>query len=508
VALLDLREQTLNRARQDHDAEHRRHRAAAPVDPAVLVERTEVVAAATELLAAAGQHNPVVGHRTPPAAIVADLNDQAREAVRRIAVSQQAVQLLHVDGGATDIAAVVRAIAATADTGSGYPVLALPASAAAVDRATGNRYSDLTGDPRTALDNLRSGAWTLPRGGLVVVDGADHLAVEDLRMVAAHAGATGTKLLLVTDHSGPAGPSRELTDALAVAVPWTQHLGTVASGQRATLWERAQNWLNTQPPQHPTTRTGARPMFDPAAESRSTATVYTPPTEDVLRGLGGEPARRAVRRIAAGTMTVTTVTLDGTTAETRSALLRALTATATTDRHPVIAVAATSAAAARAAADPSVREVAAPERAVMALATRGARGWDLPPGTLIVVDDADHCPAHQLNSLIRYAQRDNTKLVLITDHTAPPGPSRALTDALAAAHPWAHHRLGEPDTTHSIAARLRELLTSYDTLTATYRDQHQQELRFWSNWERTQARYRERSRNQHRTRNDGNDLSL
>jgi hypothetical protein len=212
--------------------------------------------------------------------------------------------------------------------------------------------------------------------------------------------------------------------------------------------------------------------------------VYTLPTDDVLRGLDGEPARRAVRHIAVSAMNVTTVTLNGTstTADARAALLGALAATAAADRHPVIAVPATPAAAARAATNPALRTVADPDQAAMSLHTRG---WKLPPGALIVVDDADHCPAHRLNSLIRYAQRDNTKLVLITDHTAPPGPSRALTDALAAAHPRAHHRLGEPDTTHSIAARLRELLTSYDTLTATYRDQHQQELRFWSNWERT-----------------------
>jgi len=504
VALLELREQALNRARQDHDAERRRRRAAAAVDPAVLVERTDIVAAATEMLAAAGQRSTVVGHRTPPAETVAGLDEQAREAVRRIAVSHQAVQPVQIDG-ATDIAAVVRAIAATADLDHGHQVLALPGSAAASNRATAHPYSDVTGDPHTALDTLRSGAWTSPRGGLIVVDDADHLAVEQLRALTAHAAATGTKLLLITGHTSPAGPNRELTDALAAAVPWAQHLGTPTPGQAVTLWERARNWLNTQPPHNAPAR--SRQTLDPAAESRSTATVYTPPTDDVLRGLDGEPARRAVRHIAVSAMNVTTVTLNGTstTADARAALLGALAATAAADRHPVIAVPATPAAAARAATNPALRTVADPDQAAMSLHTRG---WKLPPGALIVVDDADHCPAHRLNSLIRYAQRDNTKLVLITDHTAPPGPSRALTDALAAAHPWAHHRLGEPDTTHSIAARLRELLTSYDTLTATYRDQHQQELRFWSNWERTQARYRERSRNQHRTRNDGNDLSL
>ena len=104
-------------------------------------------------------------------------------------------------------------------------------------------------------------------------------------------------------------------------VPWAQHLGTPDPGQAVTLWERARNWPNTQPPHNAPAR--SRQTLDPAAESRSTATVYTPPTDDVLRGLDGEPARRAVRHIAVSAMNVTTVTLNGTstTADARAALL-------------------------------------------------------------------------------------------------------------------------------------------------------------------------------------------
>jgi hypothetical protein len=92
--------------------------------------------------------------------------------VRRIAVSHQAVQPVQIDG-ATDIAAVVRAIAATADLDHGHQVLALPGSAAASNRATAHPYSDVTGDPHTALDTLRSGRGPA-QGGLIVVDDADH----------------------------------------------------------------------------------------------------------------------------------------------------------------------------------------------------------------------------------------------------------------------------------------------------------------------------------------------
>ena len=146
VALLELREQALNRARQDHDAERRRRRAAAAVDPAVLVERTDIVAAATAQCCRRGSAQHCC---RPPDATSGDggrSDEQAREAVRRIAVSHQAVQPVQIDG-ATDIAAVVRAIAATADLDHGHQVLALPGSAAASNRATAHPYSDVTGDP-------------------------------------------------------------------------------------------------------------------------------------------------------------------------------------------------------------------------------------------------------------------------------------------------------------------------------------------------------------------------
>jgi hypothetical protein len=113
------------------------------------------------MLAAAGQRSTVVGHRTPPAETVAGLMN-AREAVRRIAVSHQAVQPVQIDG-ATDIAAVVRAIAATADLDHGHQVLALPAAPLPLT-APPPTPTATTGDPHTALDTLRSGRGS-PRAG-------------------------------------------------------------------------------------------------------------------------------------------------------------------------------------------------------------------------------------------------------------------------------------------------------------------------------------------------------
>jgi hypothetical protein len=73
--------------------------------------------------------------------------------------------------------------------------------------------------------------------------------------------------------------------------------------------------------------------------------------------------------------------------------------------------------------------------------TTGDRLRDLPPGSLLIVDDADHLTTRQLHDLAANAARTNTKLLLITGDS--PGASREL---LTAAHndlPWAH-QLGTP----------------------------------------------------------------
>ncbi|WP_368665257.1 MobF family relaxase [Mycobacterium avium] len=70
----------------------------------------------------------------------------------------------------------------------------------------------------------------------------------------------------------------------------------------------------------------------------------------------------------------------------------------------------------------------------------------LPPGDMVIVDDADHLPAETLQWLAEYTAATNTKLLLITtpDHRTP---AHTLTAALDHLLPWAQH-LGTPDPTH------------------------------------------------------------
>nr|MCW1959460.1 hypothetical protein [Mycobacterium sp.] len=83
------------------------------------------------------------------------------------------------------------------------------------------------------IDKLTTGQWTPPPGTLHIVDDADHLDDPQLRRLTTHAGATNTKLLLVTSASGTPGPSRHLTAALAGTLPWTQQLGDTHSTDSA-----------------------------------------------------------------------------------------------------------------------------------------------------------------------------------------------------------------------------------------------------------------------------------
>ena len=73
--------------------------------------------------------------------------------------------------------------------------------------------------------------------------------------------------------------------------------------------------------------------------------------------------------------------------------------------------------------------------------------WQLPTGSLVIVDDADHLPAGQLAWLTEHAAATNTKLLLLTNPAPGRTPAHTLT-AVAATHlPWAQH-LGTPDPTH------------------------------------------------------------
>jgi hypothetical protein len=69
--------------------------------------------------------------------------------------------------------------------------------------------------------------------------------------------------------------------------------------------------------------------------------------------------------------------------------------------------------------------------------------WTAPPGTLIVVDDADHLTTAQLHCFTENAVRTNTKLLLVTTPSAERQPTQTLVDTLATNLPWAQH-IGTP----------------------------------------------------------------
>ena len=85
-------------------------------------------------------------------------------------------------------------------------------------------------------------------------------------------------------------------------------------------------------------------------------------------------------------------------------------------------------------------------------------------GALIIVDDADHLDSDQLRWFTRNAGATNTKLVLVTDDCAAPGPSRALTTALAESLSWSH-QLGTPPAREIADSALARVSTYLNELT-------------------------------------------
>lgn len=467
----------------------------------VLAARTAELQAAMEVIASAGDRSPATVYRDPPAAALGGLDDAARRAVKAITDSYMTVQPLTVED-TRQRAAVIGAVALSAHH-SGHQVWALPASQAAADATAANHpYSYSIADPAEAITAMRDKTRTLPIGSLVIVDDADHLSVDQLTALTVQASANNTKLLLVTDHSATPGPSREITDALAATLPWTQHLG--AARTTDTVCARAATWLATQPATA-TIRTAEadlpgwlRNQLAASAEHRSAATVYSQLSTEVLAVLD-EPGRRAVRRITASAMTTQSLHLGAaTTGAAKAAILKAVTRSATASGTSALAIPIGRGTADLAAEQPYSRNVASPGEPARNL---GDRTWKPPPGTLIILDGADHLDTRDLTWFLRYAQATDTKLLLVTDETSP-GRSRELTDTLAAGCPWAAQHLGDPDTHQAATETARLLIDRHTELVDTYRKASQ------SLYDQGQSYSRERSREQYLSRDDGYDLSL
>jgi hypothetical protein len=227
-----------------------------------------------EELAAAGGRSPAAVYRDAPETSVTGLSQSARAVARALGDSDMAVQPLKIlddargygplgsrsiegpfdaepprrDHRAREVARrrsqegrqVLRAVALAAHY-SGSRVLAIPVTEAARTAARTQRYAHhVAEDERAATEKLATGVWRPPPGALIIVDDADELVPDDLRQLTKLAGATNTKLILVTADRAGLGPddptdsriidswnraSRERTDVLHYRLPWNQHVG-------------------------------------------------------------------------------------------------------------------------------------------------------------------------------------------------------------------------------------------------------------------------------------------
>lgn len=500
VELLDVRTRVLDGVRAAH-AEHTRAAAQAAAG-AVLVERTADLQAAVEAFVCAEAGRSGAAIYPVPAGTTPGLDESARQVVAAIATSIRSVQpLVCADPGQR--AAIIDALAGAVRR-AGRPVWLthsdasssiadLPAEVSVVD----------AGQVLTAMADPQR---RLSLGGLLIVDAAEQLPAEQLTTLCLHAGTTNTKLLLVSDPTATGGPSRELTDTLA-GLPWAQHHGPVDT--RETIVARAAAWTAAQPPAAggvDTSQTGQeelprwrRHTLSTAAGNRRPAVIGRRPAQSVLAGL--DPStRRVIERIAVSPTTVHTVDLhtnDG--GQDKAAVITALAHTGGPGAQ--MAVIPIGRPAAEQTAPPPYQRYLLDGKTAADNLSR--QTWKPPPGSRIVLDGADHLPTNTLIWWLNITARHDLKLVLITDRNHP-GPQRHLTDTLAADAPWAAHQVGRADTRHQDAtAVVGRLVQAHTSLITAHHDAEQAIAEY-----RERYRRQERARDQHRSRDDGYDLSL
>lgn len=213
----------------------------------------------------------------------------------------------------------------------------------------------------------------------------------------------------------------------------------------------------------------------------SGAAMYPPPADRYASV--PEPDRKAVAAVAAGAQSVQVLTVgaDG----DKAAALTAIAAAARTKQHRILALPATAQAEAHYDEHPYADGANTPG---VAHDKFTAGQWTAPPGTLIIVDDADHLTADQLYCFTENAVATNTKLLLVTTPAAEREPTQTLVDALATNLPWAQHIGTSDDRTPRTAIhqarrqadgnpelgdpvhrqQAADLLTRADTLSRTY----------------------------------------
>lgn len=191
------------------------------------------------VIGAAGSRSPATCYNP---ALVGEADPSIKTIAVAIADSDMAVQLLRC-ATAGDTHAALRSLAVAAYK-SGQRVLALPATAAAADRALHYRYSHASLAAAEGIPKLQSGQSKLPVGALIIVDDADYLTDEQITWLMTHAGATNTKVVLAASRETAPGPSRYLTDVLTEKLPWSVDRDRLL-GSRSTAISRISNYLNT-----------------------------------------------------------------------------------------------------------------------------------------------------------------------------------------------------------------------------------------------------------------------
>jgi conjugative relaxase-like TrwC/TraI family protein len=205
--------------------------------------------------------------------------------------------------------------------------------------------------------------------------------------------------------------------------------------------------------------------FVAAAGSRSPATVYPPPAGDRTWEELDEPARAVVETITASMQSVHVLTV-GADADKHAALAAINAAATGKDKH-VLAMPATETATAFAEHHTYAQRSTDP-------ATTRQRidngQWTIPPGNLLIIDDADHLDPNQLRYFTEHAGRTNTKLLLVHTPTGNRTPAHSLVDALADNLPWAQ-KLGHPATDRDTAIdRTGTHLAAHPPVTTEDRD--------------------------------------
>jgi conjugative relaxase-like TrwC/TraI family protein len=313
------------------------------------------------------------------------------------------------------------------------------------------------------------------------------------------------------EHLARRGGSREAAAALRRALSRDDRpktiLATAADTPREALPEPVANLLDTHDRIRATCRTEHRNMFESrtattdravhvdievlraeveylhSAGGVSGAGMYPPPPDRYASV--PETDRQAVAAIAAGAQSVQVLTV-GADADKAAALTAVAAAVRTKDQR-ILALPATDDAKTFFDTHPYADRANTPQIAHDKF-TDGQ--WTAPPGTLIVVDDAEHLTAEQLHCFTTNAVATNTKLLLVTTPDPEQQPTQTLVDTLATHLPWAQH-IGTPtertprtaiDQARRLAdgnpelanptdpqQEIRELLDRADTITRAYR---------------------------------------